>query len=160
MEEPIMSNFLDLFRESRDVKDPFAAAQQAFDQMMSDWRGGRLGAPVFGAGFSPTLDVRETDKGVEVTAELPGVDEKDINLEIYDDILSLKGEKKVEKEEKDEKSGMVMRERSFGSFSRSIRLPYAPDPGKVEAKFDKGVLTITAARPKEVTQRTKRIKIG
>jgi len=155
-----MSNFLDLFREPRDASDPFASAQQAFERMLSDWRGGHSGVPGFGPGFNPTLDVRETEKGVEITAELPGVDEADINLEINDDILSLKGEKKIEKEETDEKSGMALCERSYGSFSRSNRLPYAPEPGKVEAKFDKGELKVKAPRPKEVAQRTKQIKIG
>ncbi len=155
-----MSTFLDLFREPRDAGEPFASAQQMFDRMMGDWRGGRLAPAGFGAGFNPTLDVRETETGVEVTAELPGVDESDIHLEINDDVLSLKGEKKVEKESADEKSGMVLRERSYGSFSRAIRLPYAPDPGAVEARFDKGVLKVTAPRPKDVAERARRIKIG
>lgn len=155
-----MSTFLDLFRDSRDPNDPFAQAQQAFDRMLADWRGGRPALSAFAEGFRPTLDVTETDKGLEIAAEVPGVDDKDISLEIHDDLLTLKGEKKTEREEKDEKTGAVVRERSYGSFSRTIRLPYAPDPDKVTAKMDKGVLKITAPRPKEVAQRTKRIAIG
>lgn len=155
-----MSTFLDLIREPREAGDPFTAAHKAFDRMLREWSGDQPAFKGFGNGFSPTLDVRESDKGIEVTAELPGVDDKDIDLEIIDDIMTLKGEKKVEKEEKDEKSGMVMRERSYGAFSRTIRLPYAPDPAKVEAKFKKGVLKVTAPKPKDVAKKTKKIAIS
>lgn len=154
-----MSNFLDLFREQRDMRDPFGVAQRTFDRMLDDWRNG-LTAAGFGPGFNPTLDIRETKSGLEVTAELPGIDEKDIELEIHDDVLSLKGEKRVEKEEKDEKAGAWHRERSYGAFSRTVRLPWAPDPAKVQASFDKGVLKIVAPRPAEAEQRARRIKIG
>lgn len=103
--------------------------------------------------------MHETPEGVEVTAELPGVAEDDLTLDLHDDVLTIRGEKKDEKEEKDEKSGAIHRERTYGSFSRSLRLPFAPDPAKATASFDKGVLKISAPRPPEAQAKSSRIEI-
>ena len=89
-------------------------------------------------GLMPTLDVEETDKEVVVKADLPGIDEKDINLTIQDGILSSRGEKKKRTGERENYHVM---ERSYGSFQRPIRLPETINEDKVEAPFDKGVLT-------------------
>lgn len=105
--------------------------------------------------WSPAVDVAETPEQVTVKAELPGIDPKDINISLTGDILSIKGEKKSEREEKKENYHVV--ERSYGSFSRSLRLPAAVNADKIEAKFEKGVLTVTC--PKKEVVKPKDIKI-
>ena len=85
--------------------------------------------------------MKENEKEIVVKADLPGLDEKDINLTIHNGVLSLRGEKKSE--HTDERDNYHMMERSYGSFQRSIRLPDTIDEDKVEARFDKGVLTVT-----------------
>ena len=85
-------------------------------------------------------------KVFEATADLPGIDQKDIEINLADGILTLKAEHKVEKEEKDEKKHYHLVERSFGTFMRSFELPFEADTDKVEATFDKGVLKISVPR--------------
>ncbi|MEW6357748.1 MAG: Hsp20/alpha crystallin family protein [Planctomycetota bacterium] len=111
--------------------------------------------PVFGAGWSPALDISETENAVTVKAELPGVDAKDVDVSLSGDVLTIKGEKKEEKEEKERSYHRV--ERSYGSFSRTLRLPATVDADKIEASFDKGVLEITM--PKKEEQKGKKIEI-
>jgi HSP20 family protein len=105
----------------------------------------------------PELDVRENTSSITVEAELPGVDEKDVSVTLANGVLTIKGEKKQEKEEKAE--NYYMAERSFGSFERAIRLPDTVDEAKVEAKFDKGVLKITAAKKPEAVKAERKIEI-
>ena len=93
------------------------------------------------AAWAPALDVAETKEAVTVKAEVPGMDAKDIQLALQDQVLTLKGEKKQEKEEKDERYHRV--ERSYGAFTRSVRLPVAVDGSKVTAAFKNGLLTVT-----------------
>ena len=100
--------------------------------------------PDIGAG-APAINVAETKDAFEVTAELPGVDEKDIKVSLDDNQLVISGEKKAEstKEEKD----WHVQERTYGSFYRSMSLPFEPEDGAVEAHFDKGVLHLTIKKP-------------
>ena len=138
--------------------DPFRAmrremenAFRAFDRDLS--------SPDIGAG-APAISVAETKDAFEVTAELPGVDEKDINVSLDDNQLVISGEKKMEST-KEEKNWHV-EERSYGSFYRSMLLPFEPEDGAVDAHFDKGVLRITIkkpAKPTKVTKVTKAINI-
>ncbi len=139
------------FSLHRDVNRAFEDVFKGFGAMPSVWGGEGVA--------SPKLDVKETEKGLEVTAELPGVDEKDIELELADDVLTIKGEKKLEKEEKDAKTGYHLMERSYGSFARSVRLPYAIKSESVTAEFDKGVLKVTCPRPADVANASKKIQI-
>lgn len=108
-------------------------------------------------GLTPNLDVKETDKQVIVKADLPGIDEKDISLTIQDGILSLRGEKKSEKTSEHENYHIM--ERSHGLFQRAIRLPDSVDENKAEARFDKGVLTVTLPKRPESVKAQKRIEI-
>ncbi len=106
----------------------------------------RLGEPkwpdVLGMGeWSPSLDLSETKDALVVKLEVPGLDPKDIQLELQESLLTVKGEKKQEKEEKDERYHRV--ERSYGAFARSVRLPVAVDGSKVTATFKNGLLTVT-----------------
>jgi HSP20 family protein len=103
------------------------------------------------------LDVREDTNSIVVEAELPGVDEKDVSVTLANGMLTIKGEKKHEKEEKGE--SYFLAERSFGSFQRAIRLPDTVDDAKVEAKFDKGVLKVTAAKKPEAVKAERKIEI-
>ena len=103
--------------------------------------------------FTPTFDVSETEKELIVTAEVPGMDKKNININISDGLLTIKGEKKQEKEEKDENYHCV--ERRYGTFSRTMRLPSEVETDKVVATYKDGVLKITlpkseAAKPKKI----------
>ena len=109
-----------------------------------------------GAG-SPAINVAETKDAFVVTAELPGVDEKDIKISLDGNQLVISGEKKEEstKEEKD----WHVEERSFGSFYRSMSLPFEPEDGAVDAHFDKGVLRLTIKKPSKAIKTTRTIEI-
>lgn len=109
------------------------------------------------ADFSPRVDVRDLKKEIEVTAELPGLEEKDIHVVLNDDRLTIKGEKKVEKEGGDSERYYV--ERSYGSFTRSIPLPASVLPDKCEAIFKNGVLKITLQKSKEALTSGREIPI-
>lgn len=123
-----------------------------------------LGLPVtrwFGeeSGFvMPKLDISETDKEMEITVELPGMTEKDVDLEIHNGVLTIKGEKKEEKEKKDKTYHRM--ERTYGSFQRSFSLPPTVDEDKVEADFENGILTITLVKKRAEEPAKKKIKIG
>ncbi len=107
--------------------------------------------------FSPNIDISETDKEVVISAELPGIEEKDIDVSLTKDSVTIKGEKKEEKEEKG-KSYYRM-ERSYGSFCRTIPLPTEIDADKTTAEFKKGVLTIKMPKTPEAIKETKKIQI-
>lgn len=103
----------------------------------------------------PAFDVSETDEHIIVKADLPGVDVKDIDISIVGNVLTVKGEKKQEKEEKNESYHRI--ERSYGSFSRSISLPAEVNPEGVEAVYKDGVLKLTI--PKAEKSKPKKIEI-
>ena len=109
--------------------------------------------------LSPKIDVAESKGAIDITAELPGVDEKDVDVTLADDVLTIRGEKKFEREEQDNDKNWYVVERSYGSFSRAILLPFEPDATKVEAKFDKGVLRIHLPKSEEVTKKKQKIEI-
>lgn len=108
----------------------------------------------------PRVDVSETPDAITIKADLPGLDEKDVELTLDGGVLTLKGEKKAEKEEKDEAKHYHVVERSYGSFLRTFRLPDTVEADKVAATFDKGVLTITMPKTVEGESRVRRIDIG
>lgn len=110
-----------------------------------------------GTSFSPKVDVVETVSEIRVSAELPGMDEKEIELSMNKDSLTIKGEKKIEKEDKGK--DYYRMERSYGSFSRTIPLPVAIDSEKVSAEFKKGVLTILLPKSSKATQDTRKIAV-
>lgn len=105
----------------------------------------------------PRTDVTETDEAVDVSVELPGMDEKDIDVSLSDDVLTIRGEKKAEREE--EKKGYYLAERSYGSFYRSIPLPPGVDSEKAEAQFKKGVLTVTLPKTPEAQAKVRKIEV-
>jgi HSP20 family protein len=109
--------------------------------------------------LSPKIDIAESKDAVDVTAELPGVDEKDLDVTLANGVLTIRGEKKTERDEQDKDKNWHMVERSYGAFSRAIPLPFDADPAKVEAKFDKGVLHIHLPKPTEASQKQQKIEI-
>ena len=108
-------------------------------------------------GWLPSIDLTETNNKLVVKAELPGLEAKDVELTITDDILAIKGEKKEEKEEKDEHHFFV--ERYTGTFERRIKLPALVKTDTVDAKFDKGVLTISLPKSEETKKKEIKIKV-
>lgn len=144
--------------------------QAGLDQMLADLKrmqqqmeqafagpGAGLPMPVLRADWRPAIDVKETKEGLTVTAELPGLDQADVEIALDDDVLTIKGEKKTETT-RDEK-GVHVQERAYGSFSRALQLPFAPKPYAVEASFAKGVLTVSLPRPAEASKPASRIEI-
>lgn len=135
--------FLDLHRE----------VNRLFDDSLRSMREGSSGS----AGFvlSPKVDVCQTNDGWEITAELPGVRQEDIDLRLDGDILTISGEKRDER--KDDKNRFV--ERSYGNFTRSFQLPFTPDPDKVTADCEQGVLIVKLPKAAE-QDKSRRISIG
>jgi len=106
---------------------------------------------------APAVDVAETDKAYEVTAEVPGLDEKNIEVKVVNGSLTIKGEKQEEKEEK--KKDYYLHERQFGAFERCFRIPEDVDANKIEASFRKGVLTVTLPKKPEAQKPEKKIEV-
>jgi HSP20 family protein len=137
--------------ESRDLAESGESADslQAFEQRMN-----RLFDEFFGrsamtpslldeswSAFSPRVDIVERDEELEISAELPGLDREDIDVSLSDDLLTISGEKRVEREE--EKGSVYRTERSYGSFRRQVALPCEIEADQVKANFRNGVLTVT-----------------
>lgn len=108
-------------------------------------------------GWSPRLDVSETENGLEVVADLPGMEKKDINVSLEDNLLTIKGERKEEKESKDKQYHTI--ERRSGAFYRALRLPIEVEKDKVEAAFKDGVLTLRLPKSKEAVKKVAQIEI-
>jgi HSP20 family protein len=136
------------------ISDPFRSLRPMEDMFRAFYR--NLPSLNVGAGV-PTVDVAETKDAIEVSAELPGVDEKDIKVSLDGNRLVISGEKK--KETKREEKDWHIEERSYGSFYRSLSLPFKPDDGAVEAHFDKGVLHLNIKKPTELAKSVKTIEI-
>jgi HSP20 family protein len=105
----------------------------------------------------PAMDFTEDDQAYRLTAELPGLSEKDIEVTVSGDTLTLKGEKKEEKEEKNK--NYYLSERSYGAFQRAITLPDAIDRDRIAAEFSKGVLTVTLPKTQEAQKQQKKIEV-
>lgn len=139
--------------------DPFSALRSNFDEMLSEFFD--LGSPlsVGGSEFRPSVDVTETDKQIVIKADLPGMDEKDVELEIDGDVLTLRGERSEEKEEGEGENRHIV-ERTYGRFERAMRLPFAPADKDVETSFKRGVLKVKLKKPKELETRARKIAIN
>jgi HSP20 family protein len=144
--------------------DPFLSLHREMNRLFDDvFRGNSLPAATgsqgqgdVGAFVNASINVSETDKAIRITAELPGVAEQDIDVSLDDDVLTIRGEKKFER--KDDKENFHFVERSYGTFQRSLRLPYAVESEQVRASFENGVLTVTV--PKTGRQeRSRRIQV-
>jgi len=127
-----------------------------FDRLLTEWNG--LDELESSSAFVPSLDIADNETEIRVETELPGIAEKDIDVEFHNDILTIKGEKS--EEHKEEKDNYYRSERSFGSFSRSVRLPAdTVDGAQIDAKYKNGVLTIHLPKKKEKVESARKIKV-
>lgn len=146
--------------------DPFHAMQQEMNRLFEDfWPDFEAPALVRGNGGLatvrvPRIDVSETAKEIRVTAELPGMEEKDVEVTYADGTLTIAGEHKEEKEEKDEEKKYYVKERSYGSFKRVLAIGVNVDEDKIKAEFKNGVLNVVLPKAPEAVAKTKRIPIG
>jgi HSP20 family protein len=139
--------------------DPLRGFRNQLDTLFEDWFGRSMGGTL-----APRCNVSETGKELRLTMDLPGVDEKDVDVSLCGDQLTIKGEKKAEHEEKkDGDEGRVYHrvERSFGAFQRTMTVPFDVEPDKISAEFTNGVLTVTLPKPEGVPEQpqTRRIAV-
>jgi HSP20 family protein len=106
----------------------------------------------------PSLDVSETKNEIVVKAEIPGIDPKDIDISLADGVLTIRGEKKQEKEEKDENYHLI--ERSYGSFTRSVRVPGEVKSDRISATYKNGLLKVSLPKSEEAKKKEIKIKVG
>ncbi len=151
-------------------KQPLKALRQEMDRLFEDFDRGFLRSP-FRSGWSlepfvrgelkwpstPAVDIVETENEFKVTAELPGMDEKNIEVKLANGSLTIKGEKQEEKEEK--KKDYYLQERSFGSFERRFQVPDSVDKSKIAASFKQGVLTVVMPKTAEAKKSEKKIEV-
>ncbi len=144
--------------------EPFRGFQSEMNRLFDDFFGDFALAPRWGmttpqtAIFTPGIELSETEDDVILTAELPGMDKNDVNVEMDENALVISGEKKEEHEEN--KRNWHLREQSFGSFRREIPLPAAVEAGKAKASFKKGVLKVTIPKKEEAKKQRKTIDIA
>jgi HSP20 family protein len=141
---------------------PFETLRNQVDRLFRDFEHGFLQSPFYRDidtfwrrdlrfPMTPAVDVVEKDNAFELTAELPGLDAKDIELSLSDDVLTIKGDKSEEKEEKTK--DRYVSERRYGSFRRSLQLPSSIDPAKIEANYKSGVLTVSLPKSAEARKK-------
>jgi HSP20 family protein len=140
--------------------DPFTAIRSEVDRIFDSFMRPGWYRPLFRESaqqMMPSVDVREEDSEIVFEAELPGMSEKDIDVSVRDGVLTLKGEKKFERE--DQKANYRVSERSYGMFERSFQLPEAVDTEGITAKFEKGVLTVRVPKKPEADKGQKKIEV-
>src|SRR5690349_17785236 len=140
--------------------DPFrelAALQNRMNRMFEEQYGGGREELTTGA-FVPPVDIYEDEHSVQLKLEVPGIEEKDIDIKVENNVLSVSGERKFEKEEKEENFHRV--ERRYGSFSRSFTLPNTVDTENIQADYDAGVLRIRLAKRAEAKPKQIKVNIG
>jgi HSP20 family protein len=145
----------DLFR--RDMDTLHQQMDRLFDQFWTGWREPWTLPETWGGELVPTVDETEDDKAYHVKVELPGMDQKDVDVTLADGVLTIKGEKKMEEEQKGK--DFYRKERSFGSFRRTLALPVEVDESKVYASFKNGVLSIDLPKSAEAKKRVKQIPV-
>ena len=138
--------------------DAFRGFRTHLDGLFEDWFGRNMGGTL-----APRIDVSETAKDMTLTVELPGVEEKDIDISLSGSQLTIKGEKKSEQAQDDKKDehGRVFHrvERSYGAFQRTMTVPFEVEPDKVSAQFKDGVLTVTLSKPQEAADKSQAHRI-
>jgi HSP20 family protein len=139
--------------ERRFVGDPMFAFQREMNRLFDDvFRGfgapalANAGAAGMGNLLMPQMDVRETENEIRIGVEMPGVAPDEVEIQLDDDVLTIRGEKRIER--RDERENAHFTERAYGTFQRVLRLPFKVDPNQVQARFDNGVLTVTLPKPR------------
>ncbi len=147
-------------REKLLEDNPFAAMHNEMDRLLSSFFDEeRWPALTNGGRMVVRWDVAETDDAVNITADLPGLTEKDIDVTIAEGVLTIKGERKAEKETEDKKKHYHRIERSYGSFERAMSLPSDVDESKISANFKNGVLELTLPKKPEAKKKAKKIQV-
>jgi HSP20 family protein len=148
--------------QRRAVALPFNRLRNEIDRLFDDFSIGWPARSVFSfsapAGLNPAMELSATDNGYELSVELPGIEEKDIEIEFADGVLTVSGEKREESEKKE--NGYLLSERRYGSFRRQLTLPADVDPETIEAKFRQGVLKLVIKKDRKAADRARKIKIG
>ena len=142
-------------------------ADKLFREFSQRWPAGLLapgasesaGLGAIWGGRAPAVDIVDLDDAIEVRAELPGIDQKDIDVEISEGTLTIRAEKREEKEEGKKENHFYLSERHYGSFQRMLRLPEAADVDKADASFANGVLTVRFPKTKEALKKPKKVAI-
>jgi HSP20 family protein len=134
----------------------FSTLQDRINRVFRESYSGNHDDSLTTSSFAPAVDVYEDEQKVSLKIEVPGIDEKDIDVRVENNTLTVHGERKIEKEEKEENYRRV--ERQYGSFTRSFTLPQTVDAENVSANYDKGVLKITL--PKKAEAKPKQIKVN
>lgn len=147
--------------DSGQSSNPLVSLQRDINHVFEDfWRkvenGWNGGDTVVGM-YGPNTDITDTDTSVDVSVELPGMTENDIEISMSGNAMTIRGEKKIEHEE--ERKGIYMSERHYGAFYRTVPLPAGVDPDKAEAQFKNGVLTVSLPKTKESLANIKRIPV-
>lgn len=145
------------FRGRRGFYDPVSEMNRVFDNMLGGLMrrsGGQQRAEV--TEWAPAIDVLTENGDLVIRAELPGVKQEDVDITLQDNVLTVSGERKAEQEE--ERGGYYVRERRYGSFSRSLTVPEGVDESKIHARYENGVLEVTVEGAAQV-QEPKRIQI-
>jgi HSP20 family protein len=135
----------------------FVTLQDRMNRLFRDSQGGQEEA-LTTTTFAPPVDVYEDEHHINLNIEVPGIDEKDIDVRVENNTLTVHGERKFEKEEKEENFRRV--ERQYGSFTRTFTLPQTVDPENVQANYDKGVLKIQLAKREEAKPKQIKINVG
>jgi HSP20 family protein len=148
--------------------DPFLSLRRQMDRLFDDFFTGTMWprfpmmvpAPALAVVVTPQIEVSETDKELRVTAELPGIDPSKIEVNLRDDVLTIRGEKEQQKQAEEKERDYHLSERSYGTFARYLRLPFRADPDKIQASFKDGVLTIIIPKPEDAQQKVHRIAVS
>ena len=135
----------------------FTTLQDRMNRLFRDSFGDREEA-LTTATFAPAVDVYEDEHSIILKIEVPGIDEKDIDVRVENNTLTVHGERKFEKEEKEENFRRV--ERQYGSFTRSFTLPNTVDPDSTQANYDKGILKIQLAKKAEAKPKQVKVNVG
>jgi HSP20 family protein len=140
--------------------DPFrelSSIQDRMNRLFQDQYAGREESLVSGS-FVPAVDVYEDEQSIQLKFEVPGIDEKDIDIRLENNTLTVRGERKFEQEQKEENFQRI--ERRYGSFTRSFTLPNVVNTEDVQAEYDKGVLTVCLAKRAEAKPKQIKVNVG
>lgn len=144
-------------RREGTVFTPFVDLQREIDRMFDEAFEDFGIRRSTGNGFIPTVNVYETDDTVNIEMEIPGIEKDALDIDLSDGVLTVKGEKKDEREDKSRNYHLV--ERTFGSFSRSFRIPDNLDQDKAKAKYENGILKIELPKKEEAKREAKKLEI-
>ena len=141
---------------------PLTRLRDEIDRLFDDFSFARPARSIFAfptvAEFNPAMQLADKKSHYELSVELPGMDQNDIDVEVIDGVLTISGEKRVESET--EEDGYLMKERRYGSFRRQLSLPSDADPAGIDARYRNGVLNLSIKKDQKAASRARKIKIG